>query len=54
MLSAPSRPGTIPATNSFTTEVCAMTAYRIIGIEGGMMMARLADDDIVAAATSLE
>ena len=44
----------MPATNSLTTEVCAITAYSTIGIEGGMMMARLAADDMVAAATSLE
>jgi hypothetical protein len=27
-----------------------MTAYRIIGIEGGMITARVADDEVTAAA----
>ena len=39
-------PGTMPATNSCTTEVSAITAYRIIGIDGGMMTASVAADDI--------
>ena len=43
-----------PATNIFTTDSSAMAAYRIIGIDGGMMMARLADEDEIAAANSLE
>jgi len=47
-------PGMMPATNSFTADSCAMAAYRIIGIEGGMMIARLAEDDVTAAANSLE
>ena len=41
----------IPATNIFTTEVPAMTAYKIIGIEGGMMIASVAAEDIIAAAS---
>src|SRR6266542_1203143 len=51
---APMIPGMMPATNNLTTEVCAITAYRIIGIDGGMMMARLAADEVVAAANSAE
>ena len=43
-------PGTMPATNSCTTEVSAITAYRIIGIDGGMITASVAADDITAAA----
>jgi hypothetical protein len=30
-----------------------MVAYRIIGIEGGMMIAREADDEVIAAAKLL-
>src|SRR5918992_509390 len=43
------RPGTIPAMNIWTTEVSAMTAYRIIGIEGGMMIASEALEEVTAA-----
>src|SRR3970282_3058882 len=43
------RPGTMPATNNCTTEVPAITAYRIIGIEGGMMIAIDADEEVTAA-----
>lgn len=39
----------MPATNICTTEVPAITAYRIIGIDGGMMIASDADDDVMAA-----
>ena len=42
----------MPATKMRTTDVSAITAYRIIGIEGGMMTASVADDDITAAANS--
>ncbi len=42
-------PGTRPATNSCTTEAPAMTAYRIIGIDGGMMIASEAVDEVTAA-----
>src|SRR3954468_567925 len=52
--SPPMIPGTIPATNSCTTEVPAITAYRIIGIEGGMITASVAEDDMTAQANSLE
>ena len=41
----------MPATNSCTTEVSAITAYRIIGIDGGMMTASVVADDITAAAS---
>ena len=41
----------MPATKSWTTDVSAITAYRIIGIEGGMITASVADDDITAAAS---
>ena len=43
-------PGTMPATKSCTTEVSAITAYRIIGIDGGMITASVAADDMTAAA----
>ena len=49
MPAAPSRPGTNPATNNCSTLVFADTAYRIIGIDGGMMMASDADDEVTAA-----
>ena len=39
----------MPATNIWTTEVPAMTAYRIIGIDGGMMIASVAVDEVTAA-----
>ncbi len=45
-------PGTMPATKILTTEVSAITAYRIIGIDGGMITASVADEDITAAANS--
>ena len=48
----PMMPGTMPATNSCTTDVSAITAYRIIGIDGGMMTASVAADDITAAASA--
>ncbi len=41
----------MPATKSWTTEVSAITAYRIIGIDGGMITASVAADDIAAAAS---
>ena len=41
----------MPATKSWTTEVSAITAYRIIGIDGGMITASVAADDITAAAS---
>ena len=47
-------PGTMPATNSCTTEVSAITAYSTMGIEGGMMTARVAEEDMIAAANSFE
>ena len=47
-----STPGMMPATNNCTTEVSAITAYRIIGIEGGMITASVADDEVMAAANS--
>jgi hypothetical protein len=31
-----------------------MTPYRIIGIEGGIMTAKVAEDDVTAAAKELE
>ena len=40
----------MPATKSWTTELSDMTAYRIMGIDGGMMMAMVAEDDVTAAA----
>jgi hypothetical protein len=43
----------MPATNNCTTEVSAITAYRIIGIEGGMITASVAAEDITAAASAL-
>ena len=43
----------MPATKICTTEVSAITAYRIIGIDGGMMTASVAADDIIAAANGL-
>ena len=46
----PSTPGTIPATKSSTTELPDITPYRIMGIDGGMMTAKVADDDVTAAA----
>ena len=36
----------MPATNNCTTEVSAITAYRIIGIDGGMMMPSVPPDMI--------
>ena len=48
--SPPSTPGTIPATNNCTTELSDITAYRIIGIEGGIMIAMDAEDEVIAAA----
>ncbi|MNW17400.1 hypothetical protein D3C71_2165780 [compost metagenome] len=48
----PRMPGTMPATKICTTEASAITAYRIMGIEGGMMMASVAEDDVTAAANS--
>src|SRR3954469_4323168 len=48
----PMIPGTMPATNSCTTDVSAITAYRIIGIDGGMITASVAADDIDAAANA--
>jgi hypothetical protein len=30
-----------------------MTPYRIMGIEGGMMTARVAEDDVTAAANAV-
>ena len=50
----PIKPGTIPATNSSITELPDITAYRIIGIDGGMITARVADDEVTAAANSRE
>ena len=50
----PITPGRIPATKSSTTELPDMTPYRIIGIEGGMMTAKVAEDDVTAAAKGLE
>ena len=50
---APMMPGTMPATKSCTTELPDITAYRIIGIEGGMMIASEAEDEVIAAANSL-
>ena len=47
----PSTPGTMPATNICTTEVSAITAYRIMGIEGGMITASVAAEDMIAAAS---
>ena len=44
----------MPATNSFTIELPDITPYRIIGIEGGMMMARLAEEDVTAAVKARE
>ena len=40
----------MPATNSCTTELSDMTPYRIIGIEGGMITARVAEEEVTAAA----
>ena len=34
---ASSRPGTMPAMNSFTTDCCASCAYTTIGMDGGMI-----------------
>ena len=48
----PSSPGMMPATNNSTTDAPAITAYRIIGIEGGMITARVDADDVTAAANS--
>ena len=39
----------MPATKSCTTEVPAITAYRIIGIDGGMMIASEAVEEVTAA-----
>ena len=39
----------MPATNICTTDVPAMTAYRIIGIDGGMMIASVAVEEVTAA-----
>ena len=49
----PKTPGMIPATKSWTTELSDMTAYRIMGIDGGMMMAMVAEDEVTAAANPL-
>ena len=40
----------MPATKSCTIEVPESAPYRIIGIEGGMMMASEAEDEVIAAA----
>src|SRR5210317_743719 len=49
----PRTPGMIPATKSWTTELSDMTAYRIMGIDGGMMMAMVAEEEVTAAANPL-
>ena len=49
----PRTPGMTPATNNSTTELPDMTAYRIIGIDGGMITARVADDEQTAAANGV-
>jgi len=49
----PRTPGIIPATNSCTTELSDITAYKIMGIEGGMIMAMVAEEDVTAAANPL-
>ena len=46
----PNKPGTMPATNSCVTDDSDITAYKIIGIDGGIMMANDAEDDVTAAA----
>ena len=43
-------PGTMPATKSFNTDTSAIAPYRIIGIDGGIMIASEAEDDVIAAA----
>src|SRR5689334_17467741 len=50
----PRTPGTTPPTNSLTTDVSAIAAYRIIGIDGGMITASVAEEDSTAAENSLE
>ena len=45
----PTTPGTMPATNSLTTEESDMAPYRIIGIDGGMMMASDAAEELTEA-----
>ena len=47
-------PGRIPATNSSTTDAPDITPYRIMGMDGGMITARVADDEVTAAANSRE
>lgn len=42
-------PGITPAINNLTIEVSAITAYMIIGMLGGMIMAEVAEADVTAA-----
>ena len=51
---APMTPGIMPATNNSTTEAPAITAYRIMGIDGGIITARVEADEVTAAAKSAE
>jgi hypothetical protein len=44
-------PGTMPARNSCEIEVLVTTPYRIIGIDGGMMMPTTDEATMIAAAS---
>ena len=51
---APNNPGIIPATNNCSTDVPADVAYKIIGMDGGIIMAKEADEEVTAAANGAE
>lgn len=48
-MTPPMKPGTNPATNNCSTEVLAETAYRIIGMEDGIIIASQSEDEVTAA-----
>ena len=51
MIATPARiPGITPAMKSFTIDSPAIAPNRIMGIDSGMMIAMVADDDNTAAA----